>query len=143
MHILLVEDSVVEASLLIEALRDSTLPARMSVIGSGDQVLAYLRQQGEYRRVVRPNLILWSLPAFALTVHNVLYEIETDPALRRILVFLLTSDRNRIAYHQQEGLPDVRVVPKPRGVDDYVALLNEVASWWQGTTPREFHSPRL
>jgi chemotaxis family two-component system response regulator Rcp1 len=143
MHILLVEDSAVEASLLIEALRDSPLHARMSVIGNGDQVLAYLRQQGEYRRVVRPNLILWSLPLFALKVHNVLYEIETDPALRMIPVFLLTSDRNRIAYQQQAGLSDVRVVPKPMGLDDYVALLNEVASWWQGMTPREFQSPRL
>jgi CheY-like chemotaxis protein len=143
MHILLVEDSVVEASLLMEALRDSPLPARMSVIGSGDQVLAYLRRQGEYRRVARPNLILWSFPIFALKVHNVLYEIETDPALRMIPVFLLTSDRNRIAYQQQEGLPDVRIVPKPMGLNDYVALLNEVAAWWQGTTPREFQSPRL
>jgi two-component system, chemotaxis family, response regulator Rcp1 len=142
MHSLLVEDSVVEASLLIEALRDSSLPARMSVIGNGDQVLAYLRQQGEYRRGVRPNLILWSLPPFALKVYTVLYEIETDPALRMIPVFLLTSDRNRITY-QQAGRSDFRVVPKPMGLDDYVALLNEVAAWWQGRTPREFHSPRL
>jgi len=143
MHILLVEDSVVEASLLIEALRDSTLPTRMSVIGSGDQVLAYLPQQGEYRRVVRPNLILWSLPAFALTVHNVLCEIETDPALRMILVFLLTRDRNRIAYLPAGRTPRCVRRAKTHGIRRYVALLKEVASWWQGITPREFHSPRL
>jgi two-component system, chemotaxis family, response regulator Rcp1 len=143
MHILLVEDSAIEASLLIEALRDSPLPARMSVIGSGDQVLAYLRQQGEYRRVVRPNLILWSLPAFVLKVHNVLAEIETDPTLRMIPVFLLTSDRSGLVDQQQRGLTDIRVVPKPMGLPDYAALLNEVASWWRSTAPKEFQSPRL
>jgi chemotaxis family two-component system response regulator Rcp1 len=143
MHILLIEDSAVEASLLIEALRDSPLPARMSVIGSGDQVLAYLRQQGEYRQVVRPNLILWSLPLFALKVHNVLDEIATDPALCMIPIFLLTSDRNRIAYQQEEGLPEVRVLPKPMGLHDYAALLHEVAAWWQSTSMRECQSPRL
>lgn len=143
MHILLVEDSAVEAGLLMEALRDSSLPARMSVIGSGDYVLPYLRQQGEYRRVVRPNLILWSLPVMALRVHHVLGEIEADPALRMIAVFLLTSDRGSITDHQQRGVAEVRVVPKPMGLPDYVALLTEVASWWNSMTPREFHSAQL
>lgn len=143
MHILLVEDSAIEAGLLMEALRDSPLPARMSVIGSGDHVLPYLRQQEEYRRAVRPNLILWSLPVLALKVHYVLSAIDADPVLRMIAVFLLTSDRGGIADHQQRGSPEIRVLPKPIGLPDYAALLTEVASWWQSMTPRQFPSARL
>ena len=134
MQILLIEDSAVEASLLLVALRNSPLAARLSVIGSGDCVLAYLRQQGEYRRVLRPDVILWSLSGPAQQVSSVLHELGTNPVLRMIPVFLLTNTRNTITYQQQGTLNNVRVVPKPIGAPDYSALVNEVATWYPSKT---------
>lgn len=134
MHILLIEDSAVEASYLLDALRDSPLTARLSVIGSGDCVLAYLRQQGEYRQVARPDVILWSPSGPALQVSSVLYELDTDSVLRMIPVFLLTNTRNWVTYQEQKTLNNVHIVPKPIGAPDYSALVNEVATWCPSTT---------
>ena len=131
MRVLLIEDSAAEASLLLEALRNSPLPVRMSVIGSDDHVLAYLRQQGEYHRATRPDLILWSLPAPTLHVPLALYELNTDPTLRVIPVMLLANTRNGIVAQQQRDLGNVRVVPKPIGLYDYTLLIDEVAVGWR------------
>src|SRR5581483_6573998 len=132
MHVLLVEDSAVEASLLLDALRDSPLPVRMSVIRNGNHMLAYLRRRGEYRRAVRPELSLRDLPATTLRVPQALYELDTDPALRVIPVMLLANTRNGIVYQQLRGLGNVRVVPKPIGPYDYTLRMDEVTVWWQG-----------
>lgn len=133
MRVLLVEDSAIAASLLLEALRNSPLPVRMSVIGSGNHVLAYLRQQGEYRRAPRPDLILCSLPATTLHVPPVLYELDADPTLRVIPVMLLANTRNGIVARQQRDLGNVRIVPKPIGPNDYTLLIDDVVVWWQST----------
>jgi hypothetical protein len=49
--------------------------------------------------------------------------------LRMIPGFLLTSNWSGIVDQQQRGLTDVRVVPKPIGLHNYAAFLDEAASW--------------
>src|SRR5215813_4330145 len=60
-EILLVEDSPDDADLTVDALREGRVRNRVAIVDDGVEAMAYLRRQGKYETVPRPDLILLDL----------------------------------------------------------------------------------
>src|SRR5437870_5176781 len=60
-EILLVEDSPDDADLTMDALRNGRVRNRITWVEDGVEAMAYLRREGKYAEVTRPDLILLDL----------------------------------------------------------------------------------
>src|SRR5205823_4555505 len=89
--ILLVEDSVDEAELTMASLKDGRVPNRVHWVEDGEEAMAFLRRQGRYATVPRPDLILLDLHMPRKGGLEVLAEIKESPQLRRIPVVIMTA----------------------------------------------------
>lgn len=90
-EILLVEDNPGDVRLTMEALRGGRVRNNIHVVEDGVQAIDFLRRQGDYGGVPRPDLILLDLNLPKKDGREVLAEVKHDPALKRIPVVILTS----------------------------------------------------
>ncbi|MEZ5401524.1 MAG: response regulator [Bryobacteraceae bacterium] len=90
-QILLVEDNEADVVLTRHTLADSKVLHSLHVVGDGEQAMAFLRQHGQYARSPRPDLVLLDLNLPGKDGREVLEEIKSDPALKRIPVVVVTS----------------------------------------------------
>ena len=106
--ILLVEDNPGDVRLTIEALKEGKFSNRLSVVSNGFEALEYLRREGRYAGVARPDLILLDLNLPKKNGREVLAEIKADPALRRIPVVVLTTSEAAPCAHRMARCPPLR-----------------------------------
>jgi CheY-like chemotaxis protein len=129
-EILLVEDSAGDAELMVEALTESPLAPRVTVVEDGEQAVQYLRRQGPYRTATRPDLILLDLQLPRKNGHEVLADIKQDESLRLIPVILLTawdSEENiREAYDRHANC----CVKKPSDYDQFAQVVKKIENFW-------------
>ena len=93
-EILLVEDNLDHADLVIRSLEDNLVANRITHLLDGEAALDYLYRRGEYAeagRNPRPHLILLDLRLPKVDGFEVLAEIKADQELRRIPVVILTT----------------------------------------------------
>jgi CheY-like chemotaxis protein len=135
MRILLVEDNVGDAHLVIEALKECSVPTSVTTVGDGLQALAYLRRQGQYVGVALPDLLLLDLNLPKMDGREVLVAIKSDPVLQHIPVIIFTSSEAdhevRLAYRHGASC----YLIKPHKLDSYFSLLQECITFW-GTRVR-------
>src|SRR5437764_679641 len=92
-EILLVEDNPGDVRLTIEALRDSKVRNNLHVAMDGVEAMAFLRGEGPYANVPRPDLVLLDLNLPRKDGRQVLAEIKADPVLKTIPVVILTTSQ--------------------------------------------------
>ena len=90
-EILLVEDSLSDARLILEALKQGKLTNHVSHVQDGDEALQFLRRQGPFADVPRPDLVLLDLMLPKKSGIEVLDEIKRDYELKAIPVVVLTA----------------------------------------------------
>jgi CheY-like chemotaxis protein len=91
--ILLVEDDPGDVLITQEALEHSKVTNTLAIVGDGVEAISYLRREGEYADVTRPDLILLDLNLPRVGGREVLAEIKAHPDLASIPVIILsTSD---------------------------------------------------
>jgi two-component system, chemotaxis family, response regulator Rcp1 len=127
---LLVEDSPSDAELMVEALRESTLPLRIAIVEDGEEAIRYLRRQGPHQEAPRPDLILLDLHLPRKNGHEVLAEIKEDESLRLIPVILLTSFATDEAIRQAYDLHANCCVSKPSDLDQFTQAVHRIESFW-------------
>lgn len=129
-EILLVEDSAGDVRLTQEALRTGKVSNRLSVVEDGEKALAFLRRQGPYADVARPDLILLDLNLPRKDGKEVLAEIKADPALRTIPVVVLTvssADEDILrAYHLNANC----YITKPVDFGQFLRVVRSIESFW-------------
>lgn len=76
-EILLVEDNPADVRLTQEALKEEKLHNNLSVVNDGVEAMAFLRKEGQYANVPRPDLILLDLNLPKKDGREVLREIKT------------------------------------------------------------------
>lgn len=135
MRLLVVEDNIADARLVIEALRGYTVPTQVAVTHDGIQALLYLRGEGEYTGAALPDMILLDLNLPKKDGRQVLIEIKSDQALRHIPVIMFTSSEAEpeVLQAYQNGASCYLV--KPLELTTYFSLLQETVTFW-GTRAR-------
>src|SRR4051794_10534545 len=129
-RVLQVEDNEADVRLTREALREAGEELRLSVVGDGEQALAYLRNEAGFEGVPRPDLVLLDLNLPRKDGVEVLQEMRRDPLLAPIPVIVLTSssaDRDVSACYA--ACANAFVV-KPQELDGYIARIEAIRSFW-------------
>ena len=129
-EILLVEDNPGDARLAWEAIREARVCNHLRWVSDGVDALAYLRREGKYSDVQRPDLILLDLNLPRKDGREVLAEIKSDENLKRIPVVVLTTsqaDEDIIkAYHLNANC----YIPKPMDLERFIKVVSAIESFW-------------
>jgi len=129
-EILLVEDSFNEAELTMEVLREGRLRNRIHWVEDGEQAIAFLRREGRFAGVPRPDLVLLDLHMPRMGGMEVLAEIKEHPDWRRIPVVIMTSsaEENDVlsAYDRHANC----FVTKPIDIDQFIEAVRSIEEFW-------------
>jgi len=130
MEILLVEDSLADARLAIEALRQGDVKCRLSLVRDGEEAMAFLRRESIYARAPRPDLIVLDLGLPKKDGREVLAEIRGDDQLKDIPVAVLTVSRIHEAFLKSENLRVESYMVKPVDLDKFIGVIRSLRRFW-------------
>jgi CheY-like chemotaxis protein len=129
-EILLVEDNPGDVRLLQETLKECRAPNNLVPVGDGLAAVAYVRAEGEYHGVARPDLILLDLNLPKKHGHEVLEEVKRDVELRRIPVIVLTTSRADKDILRSYDLHANCYITKPLGLDQFNQIVRAIEGFW-------------
>jgi CheY-like chemotaxis protein len=128
--ILLVEDDPGDVLMTREALEDSKVANRLHVVNNGEEALAFLRHEGDYRDSPRPDLILLDLNLPRVDGREVLSTVKGDPDLRRIPVVVLTTSDAEEDVLRSYDLHANAYVTKPVDFDQFVEVVRQIDEFY-------------
>jgi len=132
MDVLLVEDNVGDARLAQEAFRTPEQPINLHIVGDGVEAMGFLRQEGDYVHVPRPNLIFLDLNLPKMDGREVLAKIKADENLKSIPTIILTSsDLDADIQYCYENNANC-YLKKPTDWDTFDHVVRAVNSFWFG-----------
>jgi CheY-like chemotaxis protein len=129
-EILLVEDNPGDVRLTREAFKEGKAFANLNVVEDGVEALAFLRRQGHYAGVVRPDLILLDLNLPRKDGREVLAEIKADPDLKRIPVVVLTTSQAEQDVLRSYDLQASAYITKPIDLDRFLEVIRTIDNFW-------------
>ncbi len=129
-EILLVEDNPGDARLTREAFADANVSNHLTVVGDGEQAMAFLRRQGDYAGAPRPDLILLDLNLPRKSGREVLEDVKSDPELLSIPIVVMTTseaegDILNSYYHHANAY-----VTKPVDLDRFIDVVSKIEGFW-------------
>jgi chemotaxis family two-component system response regulator Rcp1 len=128
--ILLVEDNPGDVRLAREALKDSKLLNKLYEVEDGVKAMAFLRQEGSYADVPRPDLVLLDLNLPRKNGREVLAEIKADEILRGIPVVILTISRADEDVLKSYDLHANCFISKPFDMEQFVKVVKSIEDFW-------------
>jgi CheY-like chemotaxis protein len=133
-RILLVEDSVRDAELILNALEPSELAKEVVHVRDGADALDYLYRRGSFagRSDAQPVLLLLDLKLPKVDGLEVLRQIKGDAALKVIPVVMMTSSRQEQDLVRSYELGVNGYVVKPMKFQDFVDAVKQVGGFWTG-----------
>ena len=132
LRVLLVEDDPGDVMITREALRVAGLSTQLAVVGDGVEALEYLRGEGRYQSVDRPDLVLLDLNLPRKSGHEVLAEMKGDPALRRIPIVVLTTSVAATDVAKSYDLQANVYVAKPVDFDAFAGVVKRIDEFFGG-----------
>ena len=128
--VLLVEDDPGDVLLTQETLLGSKIRTNLHVVGDGVEALAFLRNEGAYQSVPRPDLILLDLNMPRKDGREVLAEIKEDPALKTIPVAVLTTSSQDEDILKSYELHANCYITKPVGLEQFSTVVQSLEDFW-------------
>ena len=129
-EILLVEDNPGDVDLTREGLQDGKVHNNLSVVGDGEEAMAFLRREGKYANVPRPELILLDLNLPRKNGREVLAEIKGDDRWKCIPVVILTSSKSEEDICRSYNLNANCYITKPVDLDQFVKVVKSIEDFW-------------
>ena len=131
-RLLLVEDSVRDAELILDALETNQLANEVVHVRDGAEALDYLYRRGEFagRDEGQPALLLLDLKLPKVDGLEVLRHLKADEALRMIPVVMMTSSREQQDVLTSYQLGVNAYVVKPLKFQDFIEAVKQVGGFW-------------
>jgi len=129
-EILLVEDNPGDARLTQEAFKEGKATNSLHVVQDGVEALAFLRKEGKYATVPRPDIILLDLNLPKKDGREVLAEIKEDPNLKRIPVVILTTSKAEEDVLKTYNLRANCYLTKPVELEKFLAVIQSIEEFW-------------
>jgi two-component system, chemotaxis family, response regulator Rcp1 len=129
-EILLVEDSVGDARLAKEALKDSKVRNNLHHVLDGVEAMDFVRRRGKFSDVARPDLILLDLNLPKKDGREVLAEIKVDDDLKRIPVVILTTSKDEEDILKSYNLHANCYISKPIDFGQFIKVVRTVEEFW-------------
>ena len=129
-EILLVEDNPGDVDLAREALDSGKVRNTLHVVGDGELAMAFLRCQGQFARMPRPDLVLLDLNLPRMDGREVLAAIKTDEDLKRIPVVILTTSKAEEDILQTYNLHANCFITKPIDLHQFIKVVQAIEEFW-------------
>jgi len=129
-QILLVEDNPGDVGLTLEALKEATLPNKLTVVKNGADALSLLRRQGQHAGAARPDLILLDLNLPKKDGRKLLAEIKGDDNLKRTPVVVLTTSEDEQDVLESYNLHANCYIVKPLDLDRFITVVKSIEDFW-------------
>jgi len=129
-EILIIEDNPGDVRLMQEALREESLNCRLHVAADGVEALSKLRSRDGAAGFFRPDLIFLDLNVPKKDGREVLAELKSDPALRRIPVIVLTTSAAEQDIMKAYDLHANCYITKPVDLEQFFAAMKLVRDFW-------------
>ncbi|MDT7538721.1 MAG: hypothetical protein QOI82_2306 [Actinomycetota bacterium] len=128
MHILLVEDSVADVEMTLEALADAKVANDVTVVRDGASAIALLLDATQ----PKPDLVILDLNLPRMSGHEVLSRMRNDDRLRRIPVAVLTTSSAESDVAKTYDLGANCFLTKPVDIDQFVHVVQSIDDFWLG-----------
>lgn len=129
-NILLVEDNAGDADLAREALDSNKFSNNLEVVEDGEKAMAFLRREGSYADMPRPDLILLDLNLPKKDGRQVLAEIKSDHDLKRIPVVVLTTSQAEEDVIKSYDLHANCYITKPIDLNQFLRVVRSIEDFW-------------
>jgi chemotaxis family two-component system response regulator Rcp1 len=127
MKILLVEDSLADVELTLEALQDAKVANQVTVVRDGAAAIDHLRTGSE-----TPDLVILDLNLPCLSGHEVLAAMQTDESMRRIPVAVLTTSSAESDVEKTYDLGANCFLTKPVEIEQFIHVVQSIDNFWLG-----------
>jgi len=130
--IVMVDDDQDDCSVIKEALDDSELDHTLTMLGSGTELLDYLRGCGKYAgmKPEYPDLILLDLYMPGLSGMEVLRDIRKDPEFSHLDVVVLTDSSDWPEVRECYRLGATSVFNKGKWLQTFAEIIRISGSYW-------------
>ena len=131
-EILMVEDSSLDAELMMRAMKSGGLANRLLWVKDGQEALDFLFRQGEFasREDSVPRLVLLDLKMPRVDGIEVLQAIKADEKTKRIPVVIMTSSQEERDVAQSYDLGVNSYVVKPVDFNSLTELARQAGYYW-------------
>ena len=129
-EVLLVEDSPGDVRLTQEAFREANGAIHLHVTSDGVEAMAFLRREGDYSHVPRPDFILLDLNLPKMDGREVLAHIKSDESLKMIPTIILTTSNAEADIVKSYQLQANCYLTKPVQLDAFEDLVKSINEFW-------------
>jgi chemotaxis family two-component system response regulator Rcp1 len=129
-EILLIEDNPADIRLTMEAMKESKIANRLSIVRDGDEALEFLCRRGRHAGAPRPDLILLDLNLPKRDGREVLREIKSVEGLKRIPVVVLTTSGAEEDILRSYDLHANCFITKPIDLNQFIKVVQHIESFW-------------
>lgn len=129
-RILMAEDSPSDAELARVAFKNGRLVNELTIVKDGVEAIAYLRKEGQYADVQRPDVILLDLNMPKKDGLEVLAEIKKDPELKTIPVVILTTSEDERDIMTAYRLYASSFITKPVEFEKFLEVAKSIKSFY-------------
>ncbi len=134
--IVVAEDDPDDRMLIEDAFKENCIPTQIQFVGDGEELLAYLRREGEFSGLKGqpyPSLILLDLNMPRMDGREALQQIKSDKELCTIPVVVLTTSRAEedIVRTYCSGVNSF--ISKPVTFEGLVELVKILVRYWLNT----------
>jgi CheY-like chemotaxis protein len=130
--VLLVEDDPGDVLLVKEAFEDHKVGNTLSVVSDGVAAMQYVRGEGNYADVARPDLILLDLNLPRKSGIEVLGEIKKDPGLSTIPIVVLTTSEAEEDIVGAYKLHANAYITKPVDFEQFSQIVHQIDDFFIG-----------
>jgi chemotaxis family two-component system response regulator Rcp1 len=125
-----------------EAFKDAKVHINLHVASDGAKAMAFLKHEGQYANVPRPDLILLDLNLPKKDGREVLAEIKEDATLKTIPVVILTTSSADADVLRSYQLHANCYITKPVGLEGFLTVVKSIDSFWLSVVrlPHEMRS---
>lgn len=131
--ILIAEDDEEDRMLIRDALAESRLKNNIQFVEDGEQLLDYLKNEGNYtdkEKFPKPGLILLDLNMPRKDGREALTEIKADSLLRTIPVIVLTTSKAEENILRTYNLGVSSFITKPVNFNSLVNIMQTLKKYW-------------
>lgn len=130
---MLVEDSVADATLIIEVFEEEKISVDVAVVRDGIECMEFLQKaivESESGASVLPDLMLLDLNLPRMDGREVLTAIKAHPVLCSIPVVILTTSQSEEDVLRSYSLQASCYVTKPLALDQFVKIVRSIDEFW-------------
>lgn len=129
-HILLVEDNEGDIYLTKEALEESKITNKISVLKSGADVMDYLKKADRFPDPQTPDLILLDLNLPKKNGLEVLLEIKGSEAFKMIPIIMLTTSSSEQDIEEAYKAQVNCFITKPVDAESFLKVVSATENFW-------------